>query len=766
MVFSLAALADDAGLHFYTLDPIIVTAQKRPEYLYAVPISVSIVDNQKTDALAIRNLEDLSAYTSNVNISQGAVFGRVFIRGIGSGLNQGFEQSVATFTDNVYTGRDRQTRIPLLDVARVEVLKGPQGILFGKNTTAGAINIITAQPGPELETRLSTLYAPDHGEQYVEGVVSGPIAEGISARVAARVSGLDGYLFNTALKRNDPSRQDQVFRGIIRWDGREDLDVTAKYEYAHSGIQGRSSQVVDVGAFGTAFTALDPRFDADFNERRSVGSSSPPFGPDVSDTVFHNGTITIDANIGDHSLTSITAYTNYAYDDLYDLDLSALSAVGQQRTESFNQFSQEIRLRSPASSATSWLPWDLDAIDYLVGSYYHYQDLELVTHGNLSTVQIANLGFPFPSFAASRVNKTEQKTNHVAVFGQATWHPAIDWRVTAGLRYTWESKKASKNLIVADLGTQTVNQALQPFFAAFSTFPHNFQEARSESHITPMFGLQWNVSPEDMLYFSFSTAYKSGGFDDNAVSGKLSDYEFDEEFAIGYELGAKTSWLDGALRLDLALFRTNFEDLQVSAFDGFAAFVVGNAAAATTQGIELEGRWQAAEGLSISTSVAYLDAHFDEFKNAACTAVQTASFAASGAPSVCIQDLSGKKTPYAPEWSGSVVAEYVFPLARLDFDSAFISRLNLATLVNVNFSDAFFLAEDLDPLLKQNAFAKLNVRIALADNQGYWELAFLGRNLTNELTSIDGNDIPVLAGALRKSTERPRTLAIQARLSF
>ncbi len=608
LLFFITVCAEDEIPKSYALDPITVSAQKSEEYLYDVPISIGVVDNQKIDFMAIRNLEELSGYASNLNISQGAVFSRVYIRGIGSGLNQGFEQSVATFTDNVYTGRDRQTRIPLLDTARVEILKGPQGILFGKNTTAGAVHIITAQPTDEFQTRLSTLYAPDHDERYIEGFVSGPITEDLSARVAARASDLGGYLFNTARERTDPNREDQAFRGIIRWDGLEDFELSAKYEYAHTDIEGRTSQVVDVGAFGPAFNALDPRFEPDFNLHRSAGGSSPEFGPDRSDTEFHNGTLTMNAAIGDHSLVSITAYTGYEYDDLYDLDLSALSTVGQQRTEDFHQISQEIRLHSPASITESWQPWNSDALDYVLGAYYHYQHLDLFSSGNLSTDQLSRLGIPFPRFSASRVNSSKQRTNHAAVFGQTTWHPVADWRVSAGLRYTWERKTASKNLIVADLGTVNVNPALQPFFALFSTFPHSFRESREESHLTPMFGLEWDISPEDMLYFSFSTAYKSGGFDDNLVSGKREDYEFAEEFAIGYEVGAKTMWLDGALRLDLALFRTNFDDLQVSSFDGFAGFVVGNAAAATSQGVELEARWRLSDDLTISASVAYLDA--------------------------------------------------------------------------------------------------------------------------------------------------------------
>ncbi|MGH8553937.1 MAG: TonB-dependent receptor, partial [Methylococcales bacterium] len=277
----------------YSLDPITVTAQKRPEDLSEVPLAVSVVSGEKIRNLTMRQLEDVSAYVPNLTISQGHVFSRLFIRGIGSGLNLGFEQSVGTFVDGIYSGRDRQSRIPLLDVERVEVLKGPQGILFGKNTTAGAINIVTAKPSNTLESQLSTFYAPDHGEAFAQGALSGPLAEGLSGRIAGRISHLDGYLQNTALGRREPEKDDQLIRGSLRWQGPADLEVGAKYEYGHFKVQGLTSQIVETGTLGRAFSALDPQFDSQFNTRRSAGQNSPLFGPDSSDTTYHSGALFI-----------------------------------------------------------------------------------------------------------------------------------------------------------------------------------------------------------------------------------------------------------------------------------------------------------------------------------------------------------------------------------------------------------------------------------------------------------------------------------------
>ncbi len=551
--------AEELDLH--RLDPITITAQKRPENLYDVPLSVNVVDGKKIDDLNMRHLEDVSDYVPNLTISQGAVFSRLFIRGIGSGLNRGFEQSVGVFSDGIYNGRDRQSRIPLLDVARVEVLRGPQGILFGKNTTAGAINIVTAQPTNEFESRLSTFYAPDHGEAFAQGVVSGPLFNGLSGRIAGRISKLDGYLENTTLNRTEPSTNEQVIRGSLRADGFDDIQIGAKYEYGNFKVGGRSSQIVEAGAFGPLFSAFDPQFESAFNTRRSVSQNNRFFGPDFSDTRYQNASLFVDADLGNHHLSAISGYNDYDYNDLVDLDLSPLTLLGFQSEERFHQFSQELRLESSQAISSSWRPWDLDALEYLMGFYYQYQDLKINTSGNLDTQQIALAGFPLPSFAFSRVNTTDQTSHSWSIFGQVSWYPVDDLKLTAGLRYTTEDKNAVKNLVIASLGGMTNNPALVPFAPIINAFPHNFNESRSESHLMPMFRMQWDVADNKTAYFSFSTAAKSGGFDDNATSGILADYEFADEFAYNYEIGFKSFFLAESLSLNLALFRTNFDDL-------------------------------------------------------------------------------------------------------------------------------------------------------------------------------------------------------------
>jgi len=748
------------------LEPIIITSQKRPAYLEQVPSAVSVVSGKKINAMGIRHLEEMSAYVPNLTITQNAVFNKIFIRGVGSGLNLGFEQSVGMFMDGVYTGRGRQTGAPLLDVQRVEVIKGPQGILFGKNTTAGAISITSAQPEDYFESQVSAMYAPDQQERQFEGYVTGPLGEAFSGRIAARFSNMDGFIHNTATGNTEPDTEEQAVRAILRWQQFDNLEITSKYEFDHYARHGSTFQVTDSGGFAKLFKARDPEFEEQFNRSRSVGGSTPVFGPDFSDTTGHQAAITAKLHLQEYLLTATSGFNTYDHKELFDADLSALSALAQQRQESFYQFSQELRLSSPLASGTSLLPWTADALDYIVGAYYQYQDLDIFTNINLDLGAYARQGIPFPSVAGSRTNRSQQQTHSWALFGQTTWHLLDQLRLTAGLRYTGEQKSAAKRMRITTLATQTPNSALEPVFSAFNSNPHQFRQRRAESHVMPMFNAQWDLTAVDMLYFNFSTAYKSGGFDDNASSGRLEDYEFGEELAIGYEVGAKTLWLNGSLNINLAVFRTDFNNLQVSEFDGVSGFNVGNAASSISQGVELDARWQISDTWSLSGAAAYLDSHFDRFDNAACTTAQTAAFKASGMGGVCKQDLSGKKTRFAPEWSGNIYIEYQAPLRYFGLSQTIFADLKLLSQLNINLSDSYFLSSDLEPLLKQQGYAKLNLRIALVDRLDRWEIAFLGKNLSNKLTSNDGNDVALLNGPVARLTERPRSFAVQAKLAF
>ena len=208
-----AITEDDGGL-----DDIIVVAQKREEGLSDVPISISAVSGEQVESYGLTNLEQVASSVPNLRITQTAIANRIAIRGIASGDNKGFEQSVALFSDGIYFGRDQLSRIPLVDLERIEILRGPQPTLFGNNAIAGAVNMVSRRPSNEFEGSVNALYEFNHQEARITGVLSGPLSDSIGARLVGNYRTMDGYFFNTRQNRNEPNVREAFVRGILDFD--------------------------------------------------------------------------------------------------------------------------------------------------------------------------------------------------------------------------------------------------------------------------------------------------------------------------------------------------------------------------------------------------------------------------------------------------------------------------------------------------------------------------------------------------------------------
>ncbi|MFK7831276.1 MAG: TonB-dependent receptor [Congregibacter sp.] len=724
------------------LEVVVVTARLKSESLREVPISVSALSGEVLASTQVRTFEELSYSVPSLTVNETPIDTNIFIRGIGSPENQGFEQSVGLFQDGVYWGRARQARAPFFDVERIEVLKGPQGILFGKNTSAGAINITTANPTEETEGYVSAYYEPDAEERVLEAVFSGQVADGLYARISARTVDMSGWVDNTAINAQEPNRDEQLLRATLRWEPGDNFDLTLKYSQGKLDVQGTTMQVVDAGPFGGLFQAFDPAFEDGFNEQRSVGGNGVFIAPEHSDTDNDSASLTLNWELADFRLTAITGYSGYDFNDVFDADVSALSQAQKVFNSDFGQWSQELRLFSPEAST--------GGIEYVIGAYWQDNDVNVETRDD---IDLAALGSP----AGSRYYVTHQASETRAVFGQATWYLTDVIRLNMGLRWIDEEKIARRFLRVSDLGTNNPNPALEPFFAAaLGTIPHELQGARSEKQWLPSLSLQWDVSSEAMLYASFSRGFKGGGFDEQLANGSPEDWEFENEEANAYELGAKLRLLGGRAEVSGALFHTEYDDLQVSAFDGIAGFVVGNAAAATSRGLELDGRLRVNANFTLGAALTLLDAQYDDYRNAPCTAQQQAEL-----PPPCIQDLSGETPLYSPTWAFNAFMEHFYVFGLNDGGG-----YELRSLLQLNATDEFALSQDLDPNLQQGSFGKLNLRISLASLAMGWELALVGKNLTNEQTASFGNDVPILNGAYFKFADRPRTLALQGVYRF
>lgn len=718
------------------LEEVVVTAQKRAQSLQDVPVAVSVMGGEKIDKMGVANLEELSAFAPNVQINEAATQQTVFIRGIGSGANHGFEQSVGTFIDGVYFGRGRSTRSPFLDIERVEVLKGPQGVLFGKNTIAGALNISTRKPTDEFEASLAGEYFDEAEEYGVTAMASGALTDTLKARIVGRVAGMDGYVENTYTGDDEPETDEYAVRTTLVWDVSDDLEVIFKAEAASFDVDGRQSQIVEAGPFEAIYRSVDPQFEDDLDYTKSAGGQGA-FGNDFDHTDTENYTLTFNYSLGEYQLTAITAYVGFEYENNISGDFAALDYVTQRNAQEHQQWSQEIRLESPLGGS----------FDYIVGLYYQTEELDVMQIFDFETADARALGFPLPPFSGGRVTDLTQDTDSLALFAQGTYHFSESLRATLGLRYTSDDKDLDKEQYLVDFGTLNRNPD-----AALPWTPHSYERDRSDSDVSPTLNVQYDLNSDVMLYATYAEGFKAGGFDFENASGSLASAEFEEETVQSFELGAKTTLADGAATLNIAVFQSEFSDLQVAAFNGLT-FTVGNAAESVTRGVEIDGQWRLTQSLTLGGALAWLDAEYDSFDNASCTAALQTSTGLGGG---CTQDLSGKNLQYSPELAGNLNLEYVRPLA---------NALELSASLDINFTSSYHTALDLDPIAEQGGFAKVNARVELADAER-WSVALVGKNLTDRRTSTWINDVPVARGAFFGFIDPPRTLGIQGKLSF
>jgi outer membrane receptor protein involved in Fe transport len=747
----------------FVLEELVVTAQKREQSLQDVPVSVNVVGGDTIKETGLADLEDLSAQVPNLVINQSPQNLSIYLRGLGSRDNQGFEQSVGLFVDGVYAGRSKQFQAPLMDLASVEVLRGPQGTLFGKNTIAGAMTVTSAQPTDELEASFRAGFEPRYDSYNVEGVVSGPLTESLSGRLAVQQNESGGYLENPVLGTDEPDTLSTAARATLRWEPSADLEVLAKYEWGRADGAGRNYRLDKVGPWLPMYQQAFAGFDPDDDERRYTDVA------ERGNTNSDNFTLTVNYQIGEYELTSITGYSGYRFDEVVDGDQSPLNALLMPQAQDFDQWSQEVRIASPLG----------ESFDFIAGLYLQTSDYDLQRglHTNLSAYQALN-----PSLAvvpaSGAVSDFNQTTDSYALFGSMSWHLNEVWHLTAGLRYTIEEKQAQRDMVYTGFNTNLPLAAVYdpmaapagplPFnefmlavggMQAAGIYEHELDGDRRAENVSPSLKLQYDVSASVMLYASVSQAFKSGGFnaignvgDDPGEYGSTPEsFDFDEEEALAFELGGKTTLMDGAANVNFAIFRTNYDDLQVSSFQG-DVFRVGNAAQAVSQGVEIDGTVRLSETLFLNASVAYLDAYYSKYENAPCTSPQTLVM-----PVGCSQDLTDRELANAPEWTGNLSLDQEFSLG---------DGLLLRAHLNVAYVSEQYLALDLDEATLEEAHTTVNGRLALAGSDGGWELALLGKNLTDEEVRSWSNDPFLVAGAYFSYYNAPRTLELQFSLAY
>lgn len=683
---------------------IVVTAQKREQDVQDVPISMAVVSGDSLADLGIGDFKELDRYVPNLYVQETPGNNAFYIRGIGSTPgNLAFEQTVGLFVDGIYGGHARQFQAPFLDVERVEVLRGPQGALVGKNTSAGAISVISAKPTDYFTARLDGSYEFEYGGTRVFGMVSGPISDVVSARLAAQYEDTDGYVENLIQGGFEPKRETFFARGSVLIDSGGPVDLLIKVEGGKVDLTGNAVERI--------LTPDDPDLE------RSTSGFPGFVDKDFDNTDSFNMAATANFEIGDHTLTSITGYSSYDFEKRLDADFGPAPLFASLFAEDFSQFSQELRLASPVGRT----------FEYIVGAYAHVNDYDLM--------QVTNVRFgPFDGAAA---RDFRQENVALSGFGSATFNATDALRVLASLRYTYDRKTAEQD--------RELTGVVLPTWLGTS-----LSGRRVEKEWDPSIAVQYDVAPDVMIYASYGQGSKAGGFIGAQATTTQAQFELASESAETWEAGVKLAAIDRRLRLNLAAYRTDFDDLQVSSFDATTtSFITTNAGKARSQGVEGDMSFDLARGVSITGSIAYLDAKYLDFPGAQC-------FFDDPGCDPATNNAAGKPLPRAAKWSGTLGFAVEQPLS---------DGLDFVASGAMTFRSSYFTEESYDPAAVQDAYQKYDLRAGVRSSDERWELAVVGKNLTNELTASHAFNTPI-TGGISKFIQTPRTIAVQARLKI
>ncbi|HEU4957268.1 MAG TPA: TonB-dependent receptor, partial [Sphingomicrobium sp.] len=626
---------------------IVVTAQKRSENVQDVPISIAAFSGDTLEKNNVVNLEGLTKVTPNLSVAKGAQtsYVRLAIRGIGAASNTTVEPSVAVFLDGAYVPRVGAVISSLLDMESVEVLRGPQGTLFGRNASVGAVSFHTARPKfGDLSGEVTGEIG--NGDRYkATGYVNVPVGENAAFRFAGSQQWFKGYWHNKLDDKQVGGTDDSILRGSFRtevgpieWIFRADYskisgDGATNIDFDRSSVN--DAQFAFLSAFlGAPDTDLK---DNDMNQFLTADVDDEQWGL--------NSTLSWDIG-GGSTIRLINNYRDWDNEQL-DGDVIFTPARILSRTGLFDSKSQnhELQFISPTEQ---WLNGRLDLV---AGLYYFHEKYKqgenLHINDQFCDKIVRPVGGPGNLLCHTALNnaggeqienatvqEVHQTVDSYAAYAQANFHFTDQFFATVGGRYSKDEKEG------------TYDQFTNPFLATVRATEHETLPDISDSRFTYRLGLNYEPN-EDLLFFgSYSTGYKSAGYNSGAGFPALNGPRrvFDRETTENWELGAKSSWWDRKLTANLTFYRMNIKGFQDRAFDG-TSFTVRNAGNLRHQGFEFDGTIKPVRGLSLFASVAYLDSEFTDYDQAA---------ALPGFPPGTTQDLKGKPATFAPEWSGRI----------------------------------------------------------------------------------------------------------------
>ena len=687
------------------VEEVVVTARKTKEKLQEVPASISVVSSKDIADAGLNEFKDILAQVPNVAFGGGiasSIQGQIGIRGISTLVrNIGVESSVGFYVDGVYLGRPENYNQELIDVDRVEVLRGPQGTLFGKNTIAGVFNIATKMPGDETlgEVRLQV---GNYGLTRVQGYAMGPLVPGV---LAGKISG--GYVARDGFYKHQSGGKDLDTLDVL--SGRLQLVYTpgdnTTVVFSADGLRDRGEpvffQVADLAGVDsvmetTPFTVNNNR-------------------PDSLDRDNWGLSLSIEHDFGGTTLTSISAYRSSSYQASLDDDQEQVDFLsGDRWGDETTFFSQELRLAGSIG----------EKLTYIVGAYFFDQK---ITTDRILTIG-ADFGVPGDP-ALTTVG--EVKSQSYALFGTLDYALTDALSLSVGLRYSSEDKDVwfiqdDRDGIFQFLGLPDVS----------------YTASTSDDDLSPTVSLSWKADENVLLYGRIAKGFKSAAFNVDLV-GSTAGLAAGPESATTYEVGVKSDLFDRKLRANLAVFTTNYDDMQVSQLLG-GGVTLNNAGKATISGAELELVARITSGFTLQGSVGYLDAEYDEYLNCGIP------LSLGGGSTDC----SGNKVIGAPDWTTHLAAEYTHPL---DFGELAM-RIDWSTQ-----SPVYYEATNSDRF-KTDSRSVIDARIGLRTER--YDVFLWAQNLTDEVYETYTDDRSAVAVLKTIAYGAPRTWGLTLTARF
>ncbi len=727
------APASRSETQFAGIEEITVTAQRREQGLSEVPISISVIGGEQLERAGINRVEDLYAIAPSLSFSpaQSSSGAGLRIRGVGSAaFGSATEPSVSTIVDGIVTGPGGSALVDFFDVERIEVLRGPQGTLFGKNSSAGAVNIVSRAPTDALSGYAIARYGEELEEVRIEGGISGPVSDNVRMRLSGYT--LDqgkGQVWNP-VRKTDENKRDRWgvrFRTDYRVDATS-IDLIAQYEEQDNACCRISFYGLDPRAYG-ALTRL-------YLVPRQIANGVVP-GPDnrfsiadgplneSTETLQLTGTVSHEFGNG-VTLRSITGYRSWKELDTIDVDGVDVNLGNDPRQQrDLKLFTEEVQLLSPEGDDLSWV----------LGAYYYYHDLysNTITAGGAGTI----LG------QSSTQGIGTTKVHNYALFADGTYDLADQWQAFAGIRGLYEKL--------------AVDSFRSGNYFAFTPGTFRGSIETDDTNWVARGGIRYIPNPSQSFYASVSRGYKGKAIDNNTGNVFFNNPTravLNPETVLSWELGARTRMLDNRLMLNATLFYSDFNNYQASSFDNVTSSqILRNAGKLRSRGIEADFAANPWQGGSISGGLAYVDAIYKEYVGAPCTVVQTAlrTCPATG------QDLSGQRLSNNPKWQYTLRAQQDFDLG---------NGIGMYGRAEYNWRDDVIYGGDLNPATLQKAFGVANFRIGTTFGEGLYEISGFVENAFDKSYALRIYDSPAFTGSYSGFFGPARTYGVELRAKF